>query len=251
VIGALSRIRAVVSPPRPGRPLSERRPERGLGAPPGQADAGRRSRNPRHCGSLGHSSRAPPPPRRSERRSGLLSDDMRTTRLGRSWATTCGYAWMSERAYRFGLEWAAPTRVEDLLGRPISLRAILEDLVGAGFGGVAGPGAVDVHSPHARSARTRPATPAHAGVVILVAVMGIHLRGDALRDPSTSGTGENIRDAPLLEARAPGSGGMSAGEDSVVCASSRVKWFVKTSESVPVRAAPSRGARPSCTSPAC
>jgi hypothetical protein len=41
------------------------------------------------------------------------------------------YAWMSERLYRFGLERPSQRVVEDFLGRPISPRALLDDLARA------------------------------------------------------------------------------------------------------------------------
>jgi len=42
------------------------------------------------------------------------------------------YPWMSERLYRFGLERSSRRVIEDFLGRPVSPRALLDDLARAG-----------------------------------------------------------------------------------------------------------------------
>ena len=41
------------------------------------------------------------------------------------------YAWMSERLYRFGLERPSRQVIEEFLGRPISPRALLDDMARA------------------------------------------------------------------------------------------------------------------------
>jgi hypothetical protein len=80
----------------------------------------------------------------------------------------------------------------------------------------------------ATSVRTNSArNPSACRVAILVAVMGSTCSATHSAMPSTSGTGEDMRDAPLLETRAPSYRRLVSQEDSVVCASSRVKWFVE------------------------
>src|SRR5206468_8463121 len=41
------------------------------------------------------------------------------------------YAWMTDRMYRFGLERTSRQVIEDFLGRPVSSRALLDDLARA------------------------------------------------------------------------------------------------------------------------
>ena len=66
------------------------------------------------------------------------------------------YAWMSDRLYRFGLERPSRRVLEDFLGRPLSPRALLDDLARAGVRPTASPCPFSGAASRATASRSRP-----------------------------------------------------------------------------------------------